>query len=74
MKYKYQCRTSFPKMIKMFETESKRLLKRANNCKPKELRNLLKQVEAAIQKSEGKDKDLVLAKLIITTKLTSIPI
>jgi len=58
----------------MFKTESKRLLKKANDCKPKELRGLLKQVEVAIQKSGGKDKDLVLAKLIITTKLTSIRI
>ena len=58
----------------MFKNESKRLLEKANTCKPKELRNLLKQVDAEIEKSEGKDKDLVLAKLIITTKLTSIPI
>lgn len=61
-------------MIKMFKTESERLLKMANTCKSKELRNLLKQVESAIEKSEGKDKDLILAKIIITTKLTSLQI
>ena len=58
----------------MFENESERLLKKANKCKPKELRNLLRQVEAAIEKSDEKDKDLILAKLIITTKLTSLRI
>jgi hypothetical protein len=58
----------------MFKTESERLLKKANDCKPKELRNLLKQVESAIQKSEGGNKDLILAKIIITTRLISLRI
>ena len=61
-------------MIKMFKNESEMLLKKANKCKPTELRNLLRQVEAAIQKSDENDKDLILAKLIITTKLTSLRI
>ena len=56
-------------MIK--QKESDRLLKKAIRCKPKELKALLKQVEIVIEKSEGKNKDLIFAKIIITTRLTS---
>ncbi len=56
-------------MIK--QKESERLLKKAIRCKPKELKALLKQVEIVIEKSEGKNKDLIFAKIIITTRLTS---
>lgn len=53
------------------QKESEELLKRAIRCKPKELKNLLKQLEIVIEKSEVKNKNLILAKIIITTRLTS---
>ena len=64
----------------MVKSESEMLLKRASNCKSEELKDLLKQVEAAIKKSKEAnkdiilaktDKDLLIAKTIITTKLVS---
>ena len=53
------------------QTESEIFLKKAGRCKPEELKSLLKQVETAIEKSEEKDKDLLMAKTIITARLTS---
>ena len=53
------------------QTESEIFLKKAAACKPEELKDLLKQVEKALEKSDEKDRNLLLAKTIITTKLTS---
>ena len=46
-------------------------LKMASSCKPEELEDILKKVEIAIEKSVDKDKDLLMAKTIITARLTS---
>jgi hypothetical protein len=40
-------------------------------CKPKELENLPKQDEIIIQKSKNNNNDLLMAKTIITSRLTS---
>lgn len=53
------------------QTESENFLKKASRCKPEELKNLLKQVETAIEKSEEKNKNLLMSKTIITARLTS---
>lgn len=53
------------------QNKSKILLKKAGRCKPDELKDLLKQVEIAIEKSEERDKNLLMAKTIITARLTS---
>ena len=51
------------------KSESKIFLELAINCKPQELENVLKQVESAIEKSIDKNKDLLMAKTIITARL-----
>lgn len=53
------------------QKESEIFLKKAGRCKPEELKDLLKQIETAIEKSEEKDKNLLMAKTIITARLTS---
>ena len=53
------------------KSESERFLKIASKCKPEELKDVLKQVEIVIEKSVDKDKDLLMAKTIITARLTS---
>lgn len=53
------------------QNESEIFLKKASRCKPEELKDLLKQVETSIEKSEEKDKNLLMAKTIITARLTS---
>ncbi|MEL7669492.1 hypothetical protein [Methanobacterium sp.] len=62
-------------MIQLFnmvkKSESEMFLKIASNCKPEELKDVLKKVESAIEKSVDKDKDLLMAKTIITARLTS---
>ena len=59
MKYKYKG-TSF---------DSNELLEKASKCKKDELKILLKQVESAIEKVEEVDRDLFMAKTIITARL-----
>ena len=54
-------------MIK--KSESKIFLELASKCKPQELENVLKRVESAIEKSVDNDKDLLMAKTIITARL-----
>lgn len=53
------------------KSESEKFLKIASSCKPEELEDILKKVESAIEKSVDKDKDLLMAKTIITARLTS---
>ena len=53
------------------QNEAENFLKKASKCKPEELKTLLKQVEIAIEKSEEKNRDLLMAKTIITAKLTA---
>ena len=59
-------------MHKRNDFDSTELLKKASRCKNKELKTLLKQVETAIERDKEKDKDLLMAKTIITARLTSI--
>lgn len=51
--------------------ESEDFLKKASKCKPKGLKELLKQIEAEIAKCKGKNSDLLIAKTIITSRLAS---
>ena len=53
------------------ENESEKLLKKALKCRGKEFKELLKQIEAAIEKSEKKDENLLRAKKAITARMTS---
>jgi hypothetical protein len=53
------------------QSEAERFLKMATKCKPDELKDVLKQVESAIEKSVDKNRDLLMAKTIITARLTS---
>lgn len=58
-------------MHKRNDFDSTELLKKASRCKNEELKTLLKQIETAIERDKGKDKDLLMAKTIITARLTS---
>lgn len=53
------------------QKESEIFLKKASDCKPEELKDLLKQIENSIKTSNEKDKNLLMAKTIITARLTS---
>ncbi len=53
------------------KVESEDFLKKASKCKPKGLKELLKQIEAEIAKCKGKNEDLIIAKTIITSRLAS---
>ena len=59
-------------MHKRNDFDSTELLKKESRCKNKELKTLLNQVENAIERDKEKDKDLLMAKTIITARLTSI--
>ncbi len=50
---------------------SKELLKMAGKCSPKGLKELLKQIEAELARGNEKNDDLLIAKTIITSRLTS---
>lgn len=50
---------------------SKELLNLAGKCSPKRLKELLKQIEAELARGNEKDDDLLIAKTIITSRLTS---
>jgi len=50
---------------------SKELLKMAGKCSPKGLKELLRQIDVELAKSNGEDYDLRIAKTIITSRLTS---
>ncbi len=53
------------------KTDSKELLKMAGKCSPKRLKELLKQIDAELARSNGENDDLQIAKTIITSRLTS---
>lgn len=53
------------------KVESEDFLKKASKCKPKGLKELLKQIETEIAKCKGNNYDLVMAKTIITSRLAS---
>ncbi len=53
------------------QINTKELLKEVSECKKEKLENLLKRIEIEIEKSEDKDKDLLMAKTIITSRLAS---
>jgi len=50
---------------------SKELLKMAGKCSPKGLKELLKKIDAELDRSNGEDYDLRIAKTIITSRLTN---
>jgi hypothetical protein len=50
---------------------SEELLKKASRSKPAELKELLKQIEQQIRETEKKDRNLLTAKTIITSRLAS---
>lgn len=50
---------------------SEELLKKAQKCKEKDFEELLKEIEAAIKKSEEKDVELLRAKIAITARIAS---
>ena len=52
------------------QRNTKELLKEVNNSKPEEL-ELLQQIQLEIDQSKEKNKDLLIAKTIITSRLTS---
>lgn len=45
--------------------------KEVNKCKPEELHSLLHKIEKEIEKSKGKDENLLSAKRIITSRIAS---
>jgi hypothetical protein len=45
------------------------ILKKVNNCRTEELESLLRQIEVEIEKSQGKNSDLLSAKTMITTRM-----
>ncbi len=53
------------------KTESKEYLKMAGKCSPKKLKELLKRIEAELARGNGEDNDLLTAKTIVTSRLTS---
>jgi hypothetical protein len=53
------------------ETDSEELLKKASRSKPEELRELLKLIEQEIKRTDKKDRNLLIAKTIITSRLAS---
>ena len=50
--------------------DSKEILKKASRTKPEELKKLLELVEQEIKKSKEKDNNLIIAKAIITSRLS----
>ena len=50
--------------------DSKEILKKASRSKPEELNKLLELVEQEIKKSKEKDNNLIIAKAIITSRLS----
>ncbi len=59
------------KKDKKSKLNSKELLKMAGKCSPKGLKDLLKQIDAELAKTNGEDYDLRIAKTIITSRLTN---
>ncbi len=51
--------------------ESEDLLKRARECKGKDFKKLLKEIEDAIEKSDEHDEKLLRAKKMITARMSS---
>lgn len=51
--------------------KSEELLKKAQECKQEEFRELLKEIEDAIAKSEENDEKLLMAKKTITARIAS---
>ena len=54
------------------EISSEEILNQASKCKREDLRTLLDHVQAQIEKSEDKDRNLLIAKAMITSRLASI--
>ena len=59
------------KKDKKSKLNSKELLKMAGKCSPKGLKDLLKQIDTELAKTNGEDYDLRIAKTIITSRLTN---
>jgi hypothetical protein len=53
------------------QRNTKELLKEVNNSKPEELELLLQQIQLEIDQTKEKNKDLLIAKTIITSRLAS---
>lgn len=51
--------------------KSEDLLKKARECKGKDFKKLLKEIENAIKKSKENDENLLRAKKVITTRMSS---
>jgi len=51
------------------EIKPEEILKKVNNCRTEELESLLRQIEFEIEKSPGKNSDLLSAKTMITTRM-----
>ena len=49
--------------------KSEEILKKVNNCRTEEMESLLRQIEIEIDKSNGKNSDLLSAKTMITTRM-----
>jgi len=58
------------KKTKEIALNSKEILKKASRSKPEELNKLLELVEKEIKNSKEKDNDLIIAKAIITSRLS----
>lgn len=59
------------KKNKKSKINSKEFLKMAGKCSPQGLKDLLKQIEAELARSNDADDDLQIAKTIITSRLTN---
>jgi cation transport regulator ChaC len=51
--------------------ESEELLRRARECKGKNFKKLLKEIENAIEKSKVNDEKLLRAKKVVTARMSS---
>lgn len=55
--------------IKKNEYSYENLLDEINNCKAEDLENLLQKIELKIEKCDGKDRHLLSAKTMVTSKI-----
>lgn len=58
-------------MARINKDMTQNLLNKAYKCKPGDLESLLKEIELAIKNSKHKDKVLLRAKTVVTSKLAA---
>ncbi len=54
---------------KKYETEYKDIIEEVNHCKGKDLEALLNKIELEIKKSDKKNKELLSAKTMVTSRI-----